>query len=336
MPSTALVWFRRDLRVHDHPGLTAAHRDVRPRRARSSCSTRGCSQGRFPSRNRAWFLLRLPGRAARRAARARRRPRRARGAAGGGAARAGRARSARARVYFASDVSPFALRARPAGRGGAGRRRGRGAAAAGAVRRRHRAGAHQGRPPALGLLALPPRLGAGRRGARSTARRGSSRSPPASRSAACPRRPSRRRRDPIAAGRAAPGASGCSRGCARASSATTSATTCSRAGPRSSRPTCTSAASRRASSSSAPASAAAPGADAFVRQLAWRDFYAHVLLNHPGNARHAHRREFDRARVGRRRGAARRLARGPHRLSRSSTPRCASCSRAAGCTTAAA
>ena len=37
-----------------------------------------------------------------------------------------------------------------------------------------------------------------------------------------------------------------------------------------------------------------PGADAFVRQLAWRDFYAHVLLNHPGNARHAHQRDFDR------------------------------------------
>lgn len=27
------------------------------------------------------------------------------------------------------------------------------------------------------------------------------------------------------------------------------------------------------------------GPDAFVRQLAWRDFYAHVLLLHPGNAR---------------------------------------------------
>jgi deoxyribodipyrimidine photo-lyase len=37
-----------------------------------------------------------------------------------------------------------------------------------------------------------------------------------------------------------------------------------------------------------------PGAGAFVRQLAWRDFYAHVLLHHPGNARHAYRREFDR------------------------------------------
>jgi deoxyribodipyrimidine photo-lyase len=27
------------------------------------------------------------------------------------------------------------------------------------------------------------------------------------------------------------------------------------------------------------------GADAWIRQLAWRDFYAHVLLAHPGNAR---------------------------------------------------
>ena len=24
MPSTAIVWFRRDLRVHDHPALTSA------------------------------------------------------------------------------------------------------------------------------------------------------------------------------------------------------------------------------------------------------------------------------------------------------------------------
>jgi deoxyribodipyrimidine photo-lyase len=36
------------------------------------------------------------------------------------------------------------------------------------------------------------------------------------------------------------------------------------------------------------------GAGAFVRQLAWRDFYAHVLQAFPGNARHAHKRDFDR------------------------------------------
>ena len=34
------------------------------------------------------------------------------------------------------------------------------------------------------------------------------------------------------------------------------------------------------------------GASAFVRQLAWRDFYAHVLLHHPGNARGPLKAEF--------------------------------------------
>jgi deoxyribodipyrimidine photo-lyase len=33
--------------------------------------------------------------------------------------------------------------------------------------------------------------------------------------------------------------------------------------------------------------------EAYTRQLAWRDFYAHVLLHHPGNAHHALRRELD-------------------------------------------
>ena len=35
------------------------------------------------------------------------------------------------------------------------------------------------------------------------------------------------------------------------------------------------------------------GARAWVRQLAWRDFYAHVLLHNPGNARHAYKRRYD-------------------------------------------
>jgi deoxyribodipyrimidine photo-lyase len=34
------------------------------------------------------------------------------------------------------------------------------------------------------------------------------------------------------------------------------------------------------------------GAEAFRRQLAWRDFYAHVLLHHPGNARRPHQRRY--------------------------------------------
>jgi deoxyribodipyrimidine photo-lyase len=32
---------------------------------------------------------------------------------------------------------------------------------------------------------------------------------------------------------------------------------------------------------------------AYTRQLAWRDFYAHVLLHNPANAHHAHRSELD-------------------------------------------
>ena len=35
------------------------------------------------------------------------------------------------------------------------------------------------------------------------------------------------------------------------------------------------------------------GASAFVRQLAWRDFYAHVLLHHPRNARGPLKAQFD-------------------------------------------
>jgi deoxyribodipyrimidine photo-lyase len=35
------------------------------------------------------------------------------------------------------------------------------------------------------------------------------------------------------------------------------------------------------------------GPTAFRRQLAWRDFYAHVLLHHPDNARGAHHQRYD-------------------------------------------
>ena len=35
------------------------------------------------------------------------------------------------------------------------------------------------------------------------------------------------------------------------------------------------------------------GPEEFVRQLCWRDFYAHVLLTNPGNARRAHQRAMD-------------------------------------------
>src|SRR3954470_10351484 len=53
--TTALVWFRRDLRVHDHPALTAAHREC-DRVVPVFVLDRRLLEGRFPSPNRAWFL----------------------------------------------------------------------------------------------------------------------------------------------------------------------------------------------------------------------------------------------------------------------------------------
>jgi deoxyribodipyrimidine photo-lyase len=35
-----------------------------------------------------------------------------------------------------------------------------------------------------------------------------------------------------------------------------------------------------------------PGAEAWIRQLGWRDFYAHVLLAHPGNAHREHQERY--------------------------------------------
>src|SRR5918995_6335812 len=54
---TALVWFRRDLRVHDHPALIAAHRTADRVVPVFVLDPRLLDAGRFPSVNRAWFLL---------------------------------------------------------------------------------------------------------------------------------------------------------------------------------------------------------------------------------------------------------------------------------------
>src|SRR5689334_2055621 len=55
MPTTAIVWFRRDLRVHDHPALTAAIESadvVVP----LFVFDEPLLVGRWPSANRAWFM----------------------------------------------------------------------------------------------------------------------------------------------------------------------------------------------------------------------------------------------------------------------------------------
>ena len=105
---TAIVWFRRDLRVHDHPALTAAHRDAERIVPVFVLDPRLLDAGRFPSANRAWFLLS--------SLRELRGSLRERG--GELYVREGRpehelpalARETGAEaVYFASDVSPFAM-----------------------------------------------------------------------------------------------------------------------------------------------------------------------------------------------------------------------------------
>jgi deoxyribodipyrimidine photo-lyase len=56
MTSTAIVWFRRDVRVHDHPALTAAARTA-DRVVPAFVIDERLLGGRFPSEARAWFLF---------------------------------------------------------------------------------------------------------------------------------------------------------------------------------------------------------------------------------------------------------------------------------------
>ena len=53
--TTSLVWFRRDLRVHDHPALTAAQADG-DRIAPLFVIDERLQAGRFRSANRLWFM----------------------------------------------------------------------------------------------------------------------------------------------------------------------------------------------------------------------------------------------------------------------------------------
>jgi deoxyribodipyrimidine photo-lyase len=287
--TTALVWFRRDLRVHDHPGLTAAHREC-DRVVPVFVLDPRLLAGRFPSANRAWFLhgclAELRGALRERDADV--------------VIRAGRperelpalARECGASaLYFASDVSPFATardrRVEDALPAGVEVRRQPGVFVAdiGRVRTKdgrphtvftpfHRAWAQVGRREVHGApraLAFPSGLGVGRlpatpepeatepfppgeRGARERAtawlRRGLAHY--------------EERHDVLAGG-------------------TSQLSPYLHFGCLSPRELEQRALAR-----------GGRGAGAFVRQLAWRDFYAHVLLNHPANAHHAHRREFDR------------------------------------------
>jgi deoxyribodipyrimidine photo-lyase len=56
MPSRAIVWFRRDLRVHDNPSLTQAHREF-DEIACVFVLDRRLILGEYPSPARTQFLL---------------------------------------------------------------------------------------------------------------------------------------------------------------------------------------------------------------------------------------------------------------------------------------
>ena len=213
-------------------------------------------------------------------------------------------------VHFASDVSPFAMA-----------RDKRVDAAVptvrhpGQLRRRRRRAAHHGRPPVHRLQPVPPPLGSSSSGARSTARRARSPCRPAWRRAGSRRRPRPRRRSRSRPARRR-GASACARFLAegiahyddrhdRLAGGTSELSPYLHFG-------CLSA---RETEERARAKGGA-GADAFVRQLAWRDFYAHVLLHHPRNARHAYKPQFDDLQWADDAESLRRVARGPHRLPR--------------------
>ena len=272
---TAIVWFRRDLRVHDHPALTAAHRDGRPGRPGVRARPAAARRRALPVRQPRVVPAGVPARAARGAARARR--------ASSSCARgrpeevlAGLVEETGAEaVHFASDVSPFAMArdqrvdARRADRPPSRQ-----------LRRRRRRAAHHRRPARSPSSARSTAAGRSSRGARSTARRARSPCRPAWRRARSRRR-RRPRRRPVPARRGG-GARAPAPLARRAGSSTTPTRHDRLAGGTSELSPylhfgCVSA---RETEERARAQGR-PGADAFVRQLAWRDFYAHVLLHHP-------------------------------------------------------
>jgi len=282
---TAIVWFRRDLRVHDHPALTAAHRAADRVVPVFVLDPRLLDAGRFPSPNRAWFLLESL-RELRAALRER-----------GGElfVRSGRPErvlrdlveeTGAEAVHFASDVSPFAMA-----------RDRRVDAAVPTVR-------HPGNFVAdVGV----PRTSDGRpftvfspfhrrwAGLERRAVHGAPRAltvPPALDAGEIPAAPEPEAADPFAPGEAAArerlrrwladGIEGYASRHDRLAGGTSELSPYLHFGCLSARET-----EERARAKGGR------GADAFVRQLAWRDFYAHVLLHHPGNAERAYKPQFD-------------------------------------------
>ena len=278
--TTALVWFRRDLRVHDHPPLRAAldacERVVpvfvlddrllggRPPSSRDAFLFACLKDLREALQQRGGDLVVVRGSA------------RARAAEAGARARRDR-RLLRLRRLAVRDARATSASRRRCKRGGR-----RAAAHARQLRRRHRQAEAVRRLHAVlarleGAAAArgPRRAAQGRRARRTCA---------SARSRACRRRAHRSSE--------LPGGERAGRERMHAwlptARPTPARTTGSTGGTSCSRPYLHFGCDQRPR-----ARAARRRHDAYTRQLAWRDFYAHVLLHHPGNARHAFRRELD-------------------------------------------
>jgi len=285
---TALVWFRRDLRVHDHPALTAAHRAAERVVPVFVLDPRLLDAGRFPSANRAWFLLE--------SLRELRKALRERG--GDLFVRSGKPESVLPELahavgaealYFASDVSPFAMardrRVEAALDGVAVRRQpGNFVADVGVPR------TSDGRPfavfsPFWRRWEQLPRRDV--HGAPRSLTVSGELDP-----GAIPDGPAPEAAEPCAPGEGAArerlrrwldgGIERYHERHDRLEGGTSELSPYLHFGCVSARETEQRALARGGA-----------GAGAFVRQLAWRDFYAHVLLHHPGNAHRAHKPQFE-------------------------------------------
>ena len=285
---TAIVWFRRDLRVHDHPALTAAHRAADRVVPVFVLDPRLLDAGRFPSANRAWFLL-----GSLRELRAALRDR-------GGQlfVRAGRPEqvlpelareTGAAAIHFASDVSPFA-RARDRrvidALDGVDVRRqpGNFVADVGVPRTK------DGRPFTVFTPFWRAWEKLERRAVHGAPR--DLRVPSGLAAGAIPQGPEPEAGEPFAPGETAArerltrwladGVDAYADRHDRLAGGTSQLSPYLHFGCVSAREVEERARGR-----------GGRGAAAFVRQLAWRDFYAHVLLNNPGNAKGAHRARYD-------------------------------------------
>ena len=283
MPATAIAWLRRDLRLHDHPALAAAAREAE-RVVPVFVVDRRLLDGRFPSLPRAWFLLRSL-HELRAALRAQGADLVVREGLPERVLPALAAEVGASAVHHAGDVSPFATArdrrvAAALEAAGVGVRVHPGVLACddvGPLRDRDgepftvfsrfwRAWRELPRRPVL----PPPRL----------------RLPEGVDPGPLPAPPDPGLREPLAPGEAAArarmaawladGVEGYGAGRARLDVASSQLSPHLHFGTLSARELEARAADR-----------GSPGARAFARQLAWRDFYAHVLLHHPANARMA-------------------------------------------------